>query len=77
MIYSFYLEPIVCPTSKLHLTVLVIKREPGNVNRTGGFKDARRNIGAQASACHHHVGGVGGVKGLTCADTKSFKSLKF
>ena len=33
------LKSIVGPASKLHLTVLVVKREPSDVNWTGGFEN--------------------------------------
>ena len=33
------LKSIVGPASKLHLTILVIKREPSDVNWTGGFEN--------------------------------------
>ena len=56
------LKAIICPATKLHLTVLIIKREPSDVNRAGGFEDARRNVGAQTIIGHHHVSGVGRVK---------------
>ena len=34
-----HLEAVVGPAPKLHLAVLVIKREPGDVNLTRGLED--------------------------------------
>ena len=37
---SSYLETIVCPAAKLHLAILIIKREPRNVHRATRHEDA-------------------------------------
>ena len=37
-----YLETIIRPTSKLHITILVIEWEPGDINGTGGHEDPWR-----------------------------------
>ena len=57
-----YLESVVGPAPKLHLTVLVIEREPGDVNFTGGHEDARWDVGAAPAARHHHIRGVRPIK---------------
>ena len=36
----FYLETVVGPGSKLHLAILVIEWEPGNIHRTRGHEDS-------------------------------------
>ena len=56
------LKSIIGPAPKLHLTVLVVKREPGNVDGTAGFEYPGRNVGTQSRAGHHHVRLVGGVE---------------
>ena len=73
MIIVSYLESIIGPASKLHVAVLVIKREPSDVNGTRGHKYARGNVGAETLTRDHHIGGVGGVKCLTGA----VKSAKY
>ena len=62
-----YLESIISPASKLHITVLIIKWEPGDVYLAGGLEDAGRDVGAAARVRHHHVGRVGPVKLLVSA----------
>ena len=64
---SFYLESIVGPASKLHITILVIEGEPSNVNLTSGFEYSRRNISTPALVGHHHVGGESSIKLLISA----------
>ena len=72
-----YLEAVIGPTSKLHLTVLVIEGEPGDVDLAGGHEDAGWDVGALALVCHHHVGGVRPVKCFTCtANNRILISLK-
>ena len=58
------LKSVVGPAAKLHLTVLVVKREPSDVNWTGRHKDSGWNIGAHALVRDHNVGGVGSIKGF-------------
>ena len=62
-----YLKSIISPASKLHITVLIIKREPGDVYLAGGLEDAGRDVGAAAPVRRHHVGGEGPVKLLVSA----------
>ena len=38
-----HLKTIVCPASKFHLAVLVVKREPRDVNKAGGLKNQMRS----------------------------------
>ena len=63
-----HLESVVGPTSKLHLTVLVVEGEPGDVDGAGGEEDARGDVGAEAMGGDHHVGRVGPVESLTGAE---------
>ena len=42
-----YLKSIVRPAAKLHLTVLVIEGEPGDVDLAGGLEHAGRDVGAE------------------------------
>ena len=62
-----HLKPVIRPTSKLHLAVLVVEGEPGDVNLAGGHEDAGRDVGAQPLVRHHHISRVGPIKGLTRA----------
>ena len=56
------LESIVCPAAELHITILVIKWEPSDINWAGRHEDARRNVGAETLVSHHHVGRVGRIE---------------
>ena len=62
-----HLEAVIRPTSELHLTVLVVEGEPGDVDLAGGHEDAGRDVRAQALVSHHHICWVRSVKGLTRA----------
>ena len=55
----FYLEPVVRPAPELHLAVLVVEGEPGDVDLAGGLEHAGRDVGAEARTGHYHVGLVG------------------
>ena len=71
-----YLEPVVRPTSKLHLTILIIEGEPGDVDLAGGHEDPGGDVGALSLVGHHHVGWIGSVKGFTCtANDRNVKIL--
>lgn len=61
------LESIVGPAAEFHFATLVIEREPGDVNLTGGLEDARRHVQARAVVAYHNVGLVGAVETLVCA----------
>ena len=67
----FYLEPVVRPAPELHLAVLVVEGEPGDVDGAGGLEDAGRDVGAEALVGHHHVGRICPVKRLTGAAIRS------
>jgi hypothetical protein len=59
-----HLAPVVGPAAKLHLAVLVVEGEPGDVDLAGGLEDAGRDVGAAPLARQHHVRRVGPVKSL-------------
>ena len=63
-----YLEPVVGPTPKLHLTVLIVKGEPGDVYQTCRFENARRDVSARPSGGDNNIGRVGSVKRLARAE---------
>ena len=70
---SPHLEAIVGPAAELHITVLVIEGEPGDVYLAGGLEDAGWYVGAAARVRHHHVGRVRPVKLLVSAAHCNFK----
>ena len=72
-----HLEAIVGPAAKLHITVLVVEGEPGDVYLAGGLEDAGRDVGAAAAVRHHHVGRVRPVKLLVSAKHCNFKLKQF
>ena len=63
-----YLKSIVGPASKLHITILVIEREPSDVNLTCGFEYSWRNISTTSCVCHHYIGWKGSIKLLISAE---------
>ena len=65
-----HLEPVIRPASELHLTVLVVEGEPGDVDGAGGEEDAGRDVGAEAVGGDHHIRWVGSVKSLAGANKK-------
>ena len=64
-----HLESVVRPAAELHLAVLVVEGEPGDVDGTGGLEYAGRDVGTLPGARHYHVGLVGRVEALTGAET--------
>ena len=59
---SPHLPPIVGPRAELHGTLLLVEREPGDVDLTGGLEDARRHVQTAAVVLHHDVCGVRAVE---------------
>ena len=57
-----HLKPVIRPASELHLAVLVVEGEPGDVDLAGGHEDAGRDVGAQSLVGHHHISRVGPIK---------------
>ena len=66
-----HIEPVVRPAAELHLAVLVVEGEPGDVDLACGHEDARRDVGAEALVGHHHVRRICPVKRLTGAAMRS------
>ena len=62
-----HLKPVIRPASELHLAVLVVEGEPGDVDLAGGHEDAGRDVGAQPLVGNHHISRVGPIKGFTRA----------
>lgn len=52
---SLYLESIIGPTSKLHVAVLIIKREPRDVYLACALEDARWHIQTTAVMFDHNI----------------------
>ena len=63
--FEDYLEPVVRPTPKLHLTVLIVKGKPGDVYQTCRFENARRDVCARSRRGDNNIGGVRSVKRFT------------
>ena len=66
------------PGAKLHITALIIKREPSDVNFAGRFKDPRWNIGTASFIGYYHIGGVRSIESLvsTKESKKAFMKHK-
>ena len=65
---NLYLGPVIGPAAKLHVTVLVVEGEPGDVDLTRGLEDAGGNVGAASHICHHNIGRERPVKLLIRAE---------
>ena len=63
-----YLESVVRPATKLHITVLVIERKPGYVNLTRGLEYSWGNVGATPRVSHNYIGWECPIKLLICAE---------
>lgn len=65
------------PAAELHQTLLVVEREPSDVDLTGALEDARRHIQTRAVVIDHHIGPKGAVELLVGADqqTQPFMTL--
>jgi hypothetical protein len=63
-----HLAPVIGPAAELHLAVLVVEGEPGDVDLAGGLEDAGRDVGAAPLARQHHVRRVRPVKSLIGAE---------
>ena len=61
-----YLEPVVRPAPELHITILIIKREPCDVYWAGRHEYTGRDVGAGSVTRDDHVGGVRCIKRLAC-----------
>jgi hypothetical protein len=59
-----YLKAIVGPTTKLHVTVLVVEREPGDINFTGGFEYSWWDVGTAPCIRHHHICWISSIEGF-------------
>ena len=51
-----YLETVIRPAAKLHVAVLVVEGEPGDVDLTCGLEDAGGNVGAASHIRHYNIG---------------------
>ena len=71
-----HIKPIVCPAAKLHLAVLVIKREPSDVNLTGGLEDAWWDVGALPITCDHHISLISSIKSFTGTEYQGVKDCQ-
>ena len=56
----------MCPGAKLHVTALVIEREPGDVNLAGGLEYPGWDLADCPVTVHNDVGGESGVKVFIC-----------
>ena len=50
-----YHESVVGPAAEFHDALLVVEREPGDVDFAGALENARRLVIATAVVAHHHV----------------------
>lgn len=50
-----YLISVICPATELHVTMLIIEGEPGNVYLARALEDARRHVQAATVMMDHNV----------------------
>ena len=62
-----YLPPWVSPWSKLEVALLVVEREPGDVDLAGGLEEAGGDVEAVAVAAHNNIRLVSPIKLLVSA----------
>ncbi len=74
MIFS-HLPAVVSPAAELHLAVLVVEGEPGDVDLAGGLEDAGGDVGAAPLARQHHVRRVRAVERLVRTDGEIKKAF--
>ena len=67
------LEAIVCPATKLHVAVLIVEREPRDVDLAGRLEDTGRDVSASAGVVYHHIHRVRPVKGLVGAERDQYR----
>ena len=60
--WQVYLKSIIRPTSKFHFAILIVKREPCNINFTSWFEYSRRNICTATTACNHYICWIRSIK---------------
>ena len=60
--YVFHLETIVSPTSEFHITDLLIKGKPRDVNFAGGFENSRGYVGTVAITIYNYICMVGTIE---------------
>ena len=70
--FEIHLESVIRPAAKLHVAVLVVEGEPGDVDLARGHEDAWRDVGAEALVGHHHICRVRPIKGLTRTGIQTF-----
>ena len=75
--WATYLESVVGPRSEFQLALLIIEREPGDVDLAGAAEDAGRDVIAAAVAAHHHVRLVRAVEFLIGTIQMKFKKKWF
>ena len=70
-----HLESVVRPAAELHLAVLVVEGEPGDVDGAGREEDAGGDVGAEPVGGDYHVGRVGAVKSLAGTEREANISI--
>lgn len=63
-IWLTYLKTVIRPRAKLHLTALIVEREPRDVDLACRLENTGRYVQATAVIPHHHVRRVRSVESL-------------
>lgn len=70
-----YLESVIRPTAKFHITFLIVERKPRDVDLARTFEYTRRYENTTTVAVHHDVGRVRAVKTLISTRTRYSEQL--
>ena len=63
-----YIKPVVGPAAELHVAVLIVEGEPGDVDLAGGLEEAGGDVEAVAVAAHNNIRLVSPIKLLVRAE---------
>lgn len=72
-----YLQTVVSPTSELHFTALIVKREPCNINFACALEDTRGYIHAASIIPDHDIRSVRSIETFVRTAKKGAKSTTF
>lgn len=70
-----YHETVVGPTAEFHLALLIVKREPGDIDFASALEDAWRHVVAGTIVPHNNIGLERIVESFVSARKVSEKSV--
>lgn len=70
--FSFYLKSIVCPAAEFHVTFLIVKRKPRDIDFACTFENTRRYENAATVTVHYNVSRIRTVETFVSAETHTY-----